>query len=220
MDDMQENGDTALWDALALAADHLVEEGGRYPGIKKRIICLSDGHDTSSTQTAADVSQIPIQHGIVVDSVCIEKEENRELRSVSCYAGGYKFTPTSLEQTAILCDLEPVLSIHERPRGPRTMSARLPISHLATYAAKPDPVFISDFPARKTHENLHDTFVPVSRIERMTHATLSEQPRSAPSSTSSIRTNRLLGEIRAIADQPHPSYDVYSFLRTTWVSGI
>jgi hypothetical protein len=49
-------GDTALWDALALANDQLSEYGRKFPNAKKRIICLSDGNDTKSKQRSSDVS--------------------------------------------------------------------------------------------------------------------------------------------------------------------
>lgn len=49
------HGDTALWDALALARENLSEYGEKFPGVKKRIICLSDGEDTKSIYTANEV---------------------------------------------------------------------------------------------------------------------------------------------------------------------
>ena len=54
---MTAQGDTALWDALALANDQLAEHGRKFPNAKKRIICLSDGNDTKSTQRCGDVSR-------------------------------------------------------------------------------------------------------------------------------------------------------------------
>jgi von Willebrand factor type A domain len=48
-------GDTALWDALALAQENLSEYGEQFPDAKKRIICLSDGDDTKSIHTAQEV---------------------------------------------------------------------------------------------------------------------------------------------------------------------
>ena len=66
LDSMDTKGETALWDALALAADHLVDVAKRYPKIKKRIICLSDGHDTNSTMNVEDVVRMLMQHEIVV----------------------------------------------------------------------------------------------------------------------------------------------------------
>ena|SRR5271170_8119451 len=49
------SGYTALWDALALAHENLSEYGQQFPGVKKRIICLSDGEDTKSVHTAERV---------------------------------------------------------------------------------------------------------------------------------------------------------------------
>jgi Mg-chelatase subunit ChlD len=53
---MNARGDTALWDALALANDQLSEYAKKFPNAKKRIICISDGDDTKSKQRSSDVS--------------------------------------------------------------------------------------------------------------------------------------------------------------------
>ena len=53
---MRASGDTALWDALALANDQLSEYHQKYPNAKKRIICLSDGKDNKSKKRHSDVS--------------------------------------------------------------------------------------------------------------------------------------------------------------------
>ena len=48
-------GDTALWDALALARENLSAYAEKFPNVKKRIICLSDGQDTKSLHSAQEV---------------------------------------------------------------------------------------------------------------------------------------------------------------------
>lgn len=48
-------GFTSLWDALALASEHLSSHGQKFPGARKRIICLSDGEDTKSSYTAQEI---------------------------------------------------------------------------------------------------------------------------------------------------------------------
>ncbi len=53
---MKPGGDTALWDALALANDQLSECQQKFPNAKKRIICLSDGIDNKSKKRSSDVS--------------------------------------------------------------------------------------------------------------------------------------------------------------------
>ena len=54
---MRSEGDTALWDALALANDQLSDYARQFPNAKKRIICISDGEDTKSKQRSCDVSK-------------------------------------------------------------------------------------------------------------------------------------------------------------------
>ncbi len=208
VDNMTEDGDTALWDALALAADHLVEVSRPCPKIKKRIICLSDGTDTSSLRSTDDVCRTLLRHKITVDSVCIGYQNNRALRTISYLTGGYKFVPNSVEEASALCELEPVLSIHERPPISRPMSDSGFNFALAQSSPlnKADPVTRDVFPARKEHDNLNDAFVQIGRFERSRASSLSEQSTSL---ISSLRSRRLLQEIRDIASHPHPSYDVY-----------
>ena len=208
VDRMNEEGDTALFDALALAADHLKDIGQTYPNIKKRMICLSDGKDTSSLRGAEDVCRTLMQDKIVVDSVCIGDEYNGALRAISYLTGGYKFVPKSVEAASALCELEPVLSIHERPPvSPPVANLAVEFSRVLSSArAVPDPVTRDAFPARKTHENLCDSFIQVGQFERARPSTLSEQPGAAGSS---IRSRRLLQELGDMASHPHPSYDVF-----------
>ena len=49
------HGDTALWDALALARENLSGYAEKFPEVRKRIICLSDGEDTKSLYSAQEV---------------------------------------------------------------------------------------------------------------------------------------------------------------------
>lgn len=206
VDKMEAKGDTALWDAIDLAADHLVEMSRAHRNIKKRIICLSDGSDTSSIKNVGNVCRMLMQQDIVVDSVCIGEENNSALRAVSYLTGGYKFVPHSVEEASALCELEPVLSIHERPPISRPMSLLGFNFSRASHSARPDPVTQDQYPARKIHANLYDAFVRIGKLERAATSGLSEP---APTSTSSVRSRRLLLEIRDMASRPHPSYDVY-----------
>ena len=138
------------------------------------------------------------------DSVCIGDQDNSSLRTVSWFTGGYKFVPKNVEDATGLCELEPVLSIFEREVPKR----QLMISNL-NYAmmrrsVKPDPFTRDNFPARKNHESLHDTFVRVTNLEKT-----ATQELSRSIGNTSIRSRRLLLEIREVAAQAHPSYDVY-----------
>lgn len=94
---MKDKGDTALWDALALAKDQLVEYSKKYGEAKKRIICISDGEDTkSATNKADDLCYRLREANIVVDTIALGDENSADLRTISNLLGGYSFKPTSL----------------------------------------------------------------------------------------------------------------------------
>jgi ubiquitin-protein ligase len=212
IDTLASSGDTSLWDALAVAADQLVHFGQKYPGIQKRIICLSDGNDTKSKTTVNAVCRRLIRDRIIVDSCSIGSEDNSDLRTLSFLTGGYKFVPKTLEQAVAICELEPVLSIHERPPAVRPVIAPLLTSgsfSLAAEQAVPDLATRDHFPARKSHPNLDDNFVRITAFERSTQMNVTPLMNDTPMEKSASRQRRLLAEIRNIASNPHPSYDVY-----------
>ena len=94
---MKASGDTALWDALALAEDQLIEYGKKYPDAQKRIICISDGADTKSTANSSSEVCWRLRHaGIAVDSVSLGDEDNVELLTIPSFLGCYRFHPTSV----------------------------------------------------------------------------------------------------------------------------
>lgn len=210
VDKINTGGDTALWDALHLAADQLIHLRKRDPNLKCRIICLSDGCDTKSTRRVEEVCQNLVRYEIVVDSVSIGDEDNVDLRTVSYLTGGYAFVPKKLEDAVGVCELEPVLSQHERPSIVRPISPALlsaPGFRIATIHANPTPFTRDDFPQRKSHPMLEDAFVKVSALQGRNQGSASDESQGGVQSR--IRTRRLLTEIRDVSVNPHPSYDVF-----------
>ncbi|KAG4437405.1 hypothetical protein IFR05_007130 [Cadophora sp. M221] len=204
------HGDTALWDALALADDQLTEYAKKFPNAKKRIICLSDGMDTKSTQKAEIISMNLRQSKVVVDSFCLGDEDNVDLRTISYLTGGYKFKPDSLAQAMAICEMEPVLNQLERPDIilPRQAHSLAfdPILRFAFARDKAVPEIVTSdiFPQRRVHPNINDSFVQLS--------SLSTKAQEGPVNTHSdanLRTSRILTEIRNIVANPHPHYDIY-----------
>lgn len=101
---MEADGDTALWDALALSREQLIEYGKKYPEAKKRIIVISDGADTkSTTNTASDICWRLKHAEIAVDSVSLGHERNEDLRTLSYLIGCYRFHPTSVSLMWYIC---------------------------------------------------------------------------------------------------------------------
>lgn len=215
IDTMKAGGDTSLWDALALAADQLNHYGQKYPGIKKRIICLSDGIDTKSVATADNICRRLVHDKVVLDSCLIGREDNSDLRALSFLTGGYKFVPNTLEEAVAICELEPVLSIHERPPVVHPVIAPLLLpGRFALFATQaiPDEVTRDHFPARRGHPSLEDHFIRVDSLERCTRGMATQATQQTNDhlvARPMSRQRRLLDEIRNIAANPHPSYDVY-----------
>ena len=215
---MQSGGDTAVWDALALANHHLSEYAKRFPNALKRIVCLSDGLDTSSSKQVHDVCQELMNNKTVVDSFCIGDEDNVALRTLSWLTGGYKFVPESLDAAMAISELEPVLNQSDRA----SESSRIPTKPLTKFTfaqasayAKADVVNRDIYPQRKQHPNLQDSFIAVSKMSRgnipaTTAATSAIPVESGSKSTGNDRpTRRLLSEIQSISANPHPRYDVF-----------
>jgi ubiquitin-protein ligase len=212
VDTMKPSGDTSLWAALGLAADQLVHLGQNFPGIPKRIVCLSDGVDTKSAASANDVCRRLIRDRIVMDSCSIGSEDNSQLRALSFLTGGYKFVPRTLEEAMAISELEPVLSIHERPPIARPVMASLLTSGNVTFAASQataDEVTRDNFPVRKLHPNLDDQFVRIDALGRVSRSVVATSINENSLSKPILRQRRILSEIRNLASNPHPSYDVY-----------
>lgn len=218
--DMQPSGDTALWDALSLAKDQLNAYALKYPNAKKRIICISDGEDTKSkTNDAQAIAWDMRQNGIAVDSIGLGSEWNIDLRTVSYLLGCYRFHPDSLVNAMAICEMEPVLSLTERPKVEAplgTPTLRLPFRANFGYASmRAGPTIVNDetFPKRKEHPNLNDGFVQLGDAMRapngssaagITSATMASGGRSV------LRNSRLMNEMRQIvASGMHPKRDVY-----------
>lgn len=206
---MKAQGDTSIWDALALANDQLSQYMETYPHAKKRIICLSDGLDTKSATLRHDICDDLIRKGVVVDSFCIGNESNLALRMISHFTGGYKFSPTTLEQAMAIAEMEPVLSQLERPdiqrqalNDPKSLS----FSSVLGLMTDPDIVTRNVFPERRQHPNLSDAFIdlPILSVSNVAPSLI-----PGGKSNTNVRTARLLTEVRNMASASHPRYEVY-----------
>ena len=210
LNNMTATGDTAVWDSITLAHDQLKEYAKQYPNAKLRIICISDGEDNRSRNSVYSLPSSLLRDDIVVDSFCLgDESENTELKTVSFLTGGYVFQPKNLEEAMAICEMEPVLSLSERPdmstRGSR---------HLLNYRANPnfyhfraagrvgkiEQVNRDDFPDRKKHPQLSESFVELGHFSKQA---------SINRTDTSVRLSRIHGEIRNSGANPHPHYDIF-----------
>jgi ubiquitin-protein ligase/uncharacterized protein YegL len=208
---LDHSGDTALWDALALAGDQIMEHANKYPNAKRRILCISDGLDTKSVHMPAGISDELCRNDIYLDCFCLAEDDNSDLQAISYLTKGYNFIPKTLEAAMAICEMEPVLSLSDRDiediessrRSELLTSAGLFNFSSARWLAEPEVVTKDVFPKRKSHPNLGDQFIEL--VTAIPRRVLSASDRT----DSNFRTTRLLTEARSLAANPHPHYDVF-----------
>lgn len=217
--EMEGGGDTALWDALALAGDQIEQYACVFPDAKKRIIVISDGRDTKSmTNTSHSVTSELLRKGIAVDSVSLGNEDNTDLRTLSYLLGSYRFHPMFLTNALAICEMEPFLSLSQRPRVTPPLQSLTYSAHPATHfhaskrRARTTVVTGLTVPPIKDHPNVADDFVQLIALasRRNVASTGVNASFSNGPGRPSLRVPRLMSEIRTIAARGgHAKYDIY-----------
>jgi VWFA-related protein len=98
------NGETALYDAIAAALDHL-KKGNRD---KKVLIIISDGGDNASKHKLAEITALVGQPGAIIYTIGIfdEQDEDRNpgvLKQLAKNTGGEAFLPEALKDVTPVC---------------------------------------------------------------------------------------------------------------------
>ncbi|KAF8638741.1 hypothetical protein AX16_010464 [Volvariella volvacea WC 439] len=198
--DCKAYGYTPLYDALDKARQLLVQHGAQHPAMRKRIIVVSDGEDTSSSLLPWMVASRMYADGVVVDSVQVGTSNSEDLHAISACTGGYRFCPNqSLEDALCIFDLETILDSGGRPgRKPIGPSLFSPLS-LEVFKNKflypVDLISVDNFPKRAEHPKMNQAVVPAKKIEN----------RVSPN----MRLRRIMTEIRDWNADPHPAIDIY-----------
>ncbi|KAF7335602.1 putative bifunctional E2/E3 enzyme [Mycena venus] len=196
----QARGDTAIYDALDLARRTLTQYRTDLPNLRKRIVIVSDGEDTSSIATPREVTLALQRARVVVDSVQVGPQSDPVLHAISVATGGYRFSPrTSLADALSIFDLETMLYAGERPPRPRM------------------PFVTSDLQLYN-YQNIHIYPVDMITVDkfppRAEHPLLKQPVKSAATSLGITgggddRLKRIMREIKAVVADPHPNIDVY-----------
>ncbi|KAI4915441.1 uncharacterized protein J4E92_009395 [Alternaria infectoria] len=210
LNDMRATGDTAVWDSILLAQDQLQEYAKQYPKARLRIVVISDGEDNKSNNRAHELPLGLFRNGIVVDSFCLGTyADHTDIKTISYLTGGYAFQPASLEDAMAICEMEPVLSLLERPDKSPARSVRHTsfMANPSTYQfrlaqdmGKIEKVSRDEFPDRKQHPQLNDSFVELGHFSKSASVTRTDN---------NVRLSRIHNEIRNSGAKPHPYYDVY-----------
>jgi VWFA-related protein len=99
------NGETALYDAVAVALDHL-KKGNRD---KKVLVVISDGGDNASKYKLTEILALAGRPDAIIYTIGIfdEQDEDRNpgvLRQLAKNTGGETFLPDSLKDLAPVCE--------------------------------------------------------------------------------------------------------------------
>ncbi|CBY00845.1 predicted protein [Plenodomus lingam JN3] len=134
-----------------------------------------------------------IHSHIVVDSFILGNGEHGDLKTLSYLTGGLNFAPQTLEEALAICELEPVLSLLERPDDVpdllRKQQGTLP------FIVSPKTV-----PERKQISNLDGSLIELGRFAKSGTEQRADQ---------NLRLNRIHNEIRNSGAREHPHYDIY-----------
>jgi Ca-activated chloride channel homolog len=99
------DGETALYDALAVGLDHL-KQGNRD---KKVLIVISDGGDNASKHKLAEIMAAASKFNVILYTIGIFNEEDGDsnpgvLEHLAHDTGGEAFLPKSLKEIAPICE--------------------------------------------------------------------------------------------------------------------
>jgi VWFA-related protein len=99
------NGETALYDAVAAAVEHL-KKGNRE---KKVLIVISDGGDNASKRKLNEVTALAGQPDVIIYTIGIFDEQDGDqnpavLKRLARDTGGEAFLPGSLKEIAPICE--------------------------------------------------------------------------------------------------------------------
>jgi hypothetical protein len=201
------SGDTALWDAIALAADRLRHYQIQYPNAKLRIVALSDGEDTSSKQQVHSLSMRLMEDKVLLDSICLGTAKQEKFKTLAWLTGGYIFCPQTMEEAMAICEMEPVLSQLERPdivlpvQAHRYLAVPSRRFNDAKSKVRVNRATRDEFPERKDHPGLSEVYVELGQFSRVS--------KFADRSNGNLRLSRIHNEIRNSGVKIHPHYDVY-----------
>jgi VWFA-related protein len=106
LSDIKANGETALFDAIAVALDHLKQ------GIhdKKVLVLISDGGDNASKHNLAQVIEMARHSGAIIYAIGIYDEQDSDqnpgvLKRFARETGGEAFFPESSKEIPSICEV-------------------------------------------------------------------------------------------------------------------
>jgi ubiquitin-protein ligase len=224
IDSVEADGDTALYDALDTACTELLNWKQAKPkerdNAKLRIVCLSDGANTTGCTRPEMIAAQLQKHGIVVDAIQIGSAvADQYLQGIVCSTNGYWFTPTKLTGALQICELETFASQDERKvvsKGAPVRSSydlkRLAYSNTNEWSVENGIV-----PPRRETYNTKGHVITLKDALELKHDpvtsdndSISTDGKVITSGTPVInRTKRLMQELKHLSEHGHPAFDIY-----------
>ena len=218
IEEAEASGDTCLYDAIQTGCDLLVNL--KDPNIVlKRIVCWSDGRDTKSVNQSPHLIAAKCQeHKIVLDAVRIGTDSQTTLRAMAKATNGYYFEPSTLSFALKLNELEPFLSLQERPICPAPRRIRFEQDLNRFLVGEVDLCTDDVVPIRKNQyrDKLKErNLQPLSSITFHSPPTtrsttkVMESKGSGSGGSSQDRNKRLISEMKNCQVNSHPNIDIY-----------
>ena len=165
------------------------------PPVRRRIICLTDGHDNASKVQPLEVINRCLREEVVVDSFIIG-DGNENMKAISHATGGCSFLPNEIASALRLFEMEGVLSLSRRDIRP----AKCPMGEpelarvrLAAYDHEPETQMPSEMKKKVISAK----------------ACLAKQATKEPASNVGRASKRIMAELAKIQKDPHASIEIY-----------
>ncbi|XP_076155216.1 uncharacterized protein LOC143138681 [Alosa pseudoharengus] len=209
MQSLEAKGNTPLYDALDLAAAELGKMKEQFPECRLRALCLTDGYDTSSSQSPVEVTNKLLSSGIVVDSILVRgrdetlvgnenileiSRDDRVLHGITNATGGSCFKPATSTEALKLFEMETVLSLESR---------RLKRKPVDTIKSLGD---LSGGFSRRGYDEQPDVKLPEEIKSKVTVTEKAVRKRMVESKRRWLmeKDKRILEELKSLHCDPHP----------------
>jgi ubiquitin-protein ligase len=206
LDQVEQEGRTALYDAVIHGATQLEKYKEKYPNCRRRILVLSDGEDTSSQSLPWQAANKLRGLDITLDAIIIGNECDPYLKSLTHATGGVTLHPTSVHDGFKLFEYETVLRASDRVESKIDTSARISSNSMLHRSYHPRDHGYDSPPARRLPVALADEkkikSISLTKAMQVARMQLRDKHRGA-ASANSFNIKRICKELAHAMRKPH-----------------